>query len=88
MRITFKLFAMLEDHLPRELGEHRRVGNALPLDVPDGTTVQSIIDQFRLPPRLVHLVLVDGRYVEPGDRANRALTEGEVLAIWPPVAGG
>ncbi|MCP5264997.1 MAG: MoaD/ThiS family protein [Burkholderiaceae bacterium] len=88
MRITFKLYAMLEDYLPREHGEHRRVGNVLPLDVPEGTTVQSVIDQFGLPVRLVHLVLVDGRYVEPGDRASRALTEGEVLAIWPPVAGG
>jgi molybdopterin converting factor small subunit len=33
-------------------------------------------------------VLVDGHWVARPDRAARALSEGQVLAIWPPVAGG
>jgi len=36
----------------------------------------------------VHIVLVNGVYVAPADRATRTLAEGDVLAIWPPVAGG
>jgi sulfur carrier protein ThiS len=88
MQITFKLFAMLADHLPAQLDGHSREGNALRLDVPEGITVQQVIDRFSLPAKLVHLVLIDGRYVEPSARASRVLKEGETLAIWPPIAGG
>jgi molybdopterin converting factor small subunit len=38
--------------------------------------------------KLVHLVLVNGHYINPEDRATRTLAEGDVLAIWPPIAGG
>lgn len=88
MKITFKLFAMLSDHLPQEVDGARREGNAIVLDVPEGTTVQALIERFSLPARLVHLVLVDGTYVAPADRATRVLQSGEALAIWPPIAGG
>lgn len=88
MRITFKLFAMLADHLPAQVDGNAREGNAVSFDVPDGTTVQQLIDRFSLPERLVHLVLIDGRYVEPAQRATRMLKDGEALAIWPPIAGG
>jgi sulfur carrier protein ThiS len=88
VKITFKLFAMLSDHLPHEVDGARREGNAIALEVPEGTTVQQLIDRFNLPAKLVHLVLVDGTYVSPADRPGRVLREGEALAIWPPIAGG
>lgn len=88
MLVTFKLFAMLSDHLPQQVDGRSREGNAIVLEVPEGTTVQTLIDRFNLPARLVHLVLVNGAYVAPADRAGRALREGEALAIWPPIAGG
>ncbi len=88
MQITFKLFAMLADHLPREYAGRQRDGNSLLLDLPDGTTVADLIGRFALPPKRVHLVLVDGTYVEPQARATRVLRDGEVVAIWPPIAGG
>jgi sulfur-carrier protein len=31
---------------------------------------------------------VNGTFVQPGDRLSRTLKEGDVLAIWPPIAGG
>jgi sulfur carrier protein ThiS len=88
VRVTFKLFAMLTDHLPEEVAGERRRGNAIELDVPEGTTVQQLIDRYRLPPKLVHLVLVDGHYVPPAERETRRLADGQALAIWPPIAGG
>ena len=88
MQITFKLFAMLSDHLPQEVDGARREGNAISLQVPEGTTVLQLIERFNLPHKLVHLVLVDGAYVAPADRGTRVLKEGEALAIWPPIAGG
>jgi sulfur carrier protein ThiS len=88
MRITLKLYAMLSDHLPPEADGHRRKGNELPLNVPDGASVQSVIDRFNLPSKLVKLVLVNGVFIPPQARAGHALAANDELAIWPPIAGG
>lgn len=84
MQITFKLFATLTDYLPPEA----RRGNQLTLDVPPDAPISRIIEPYGLPPKLVHLVLVNGRYIAPEARATTTLQEGDVLAIWPPIAGG
>ena len=84
MRITFKLFATLQDYLPPE----GKKTNALTLDLAEGTTVAHLVTRFGLPQKLVHLVLIDGVFVPPTERAGRVLRDGETLAIWPPVAGG
>lgn len=54
----------------------------------EADSVARVIERYDLPERLVHLVLIDGVYIEPEDRPIRILGPGEVLAIWPPVAGG
>lgn len=84
MKITFKLFATLTDYLPLAA----RRSNIVELDVAPEATISQIIEPFGLPPRLVHLVLVNGRYIEPELRLSTMLAEGDVLAIWPPIAGG
>ncbi len=84
MKITFKLFASLTDYLPAE----RRRDNRVELDVASDAPISRIIEPFGLPPRLVHLVLVNGSYVQPEQRLTRTLNDGDVLAIWPPIAGG
>lgn len=83
MKITLKLFATLSDYLPPE-----RRYNAIALDVDADTTIGDLVARFQLPPKLVHLVLVNGVYIERAQRAARTLQDGDVLAIWPPVAGG
>ena len=87
MQITFKLFATLSEYLPRE-HEGARVDHEIALDVPEATAVQDVIERFRLPPDLVHLVLVNGRYVPPAERSSHRLSDGDALAVWPPIAGG
>ncbi len=84
MKITLKLFATLTDYLPVE----SRYTNIVELEVAESATIGQIIGAHQLPPKLVHLVLVNGKYIEPEKRASHGLIEGDVLAIWPPIAGG
>lgn len=84
MHITLKLFATLTDYLPTE----SRYTNIVELEVADAATIPEVIAPYNLPPAMVHLVLVNGRYIAPEDRTSHALQPGDVLAIWPPIAGG
>jgi sulfur-carrier protein len=84
MNITLKLFASLTDYLPAE----SKYTNIVTLNVAEGTTIGNIIEQHSLPPKWVHLVLVNGIYIYPEQRATHILVEDDVLAIWPPIAGG
>ncbi|GAB3765582.1 hypothetical protein GCM10028796_23140 [Ramlibacter monticola] len=85
MKIKFKLFASLTDYLPPE---RERGSNSVDIDVPEGASIGEVVAPFQLPMKLVHLVLVNGIYVAPAERSTRRLAEGDVLAIWPPIAGG
>lgn len=80
---TLKLYASLSEFLPAG-----SVKNEAEIEVGDADSIDRIIERYGLPERLVHLVVIDGIYVEPEDRPVRILGPGEVLAIWPPVAGG
>lgn len=84
MKITLKLFASLAAHLPPE----SRSSHTVDLNVDAGTTVLDVIRRQGIPEVLCAIVLIDGEWVERSDRARRTLSEGQVLAIWPPVAGG
>ena len=84
MKITFKLFATLTDYLPPDA----RRANQVELDIPPDTPISQVYEPFGLPDKMVHLVLVNGRYIAPEARASTPLAEGDVLAIWPPIAGG
>lgn len=84
MQITLKLFASLTDYLPPE----SRYTNIVQLEVATEATISQIIEPFGLPPKMVHLVLINGSYIEPEKRLSQTLAAGDVLAIWPPIAGG
>ncbi len=84
MKITLKLFATLTDYLPVE----SRYTNVIELELAPGTCIGQVIERFSLPEKWVHLVLVNGSYVAPDQRQSQPLLEGDVLAIWPPIAGG
>jgi sulfur carrier protein ThiS len=84
MNITFKLFATLTDYLPPDA----RRANQIELNVPEGSTVAQVYEPYGLPVKMVHLVLVNGSYIAPEQRATHVLQPGDALAIWPPIAGG
>ncbi len=83
MKITVKLFATLEKYLPPGAGNHQ-----VTLEVPPGTPLQTCLDRFRIPEKLRHLVLVNGVYIPPDQRMTTKLQEGDIVAVWPEIAGG
>jgi sulfur carrier protein ThiS len=83
VKIRVKLYANLDQYLPA--GGHR---NEADMEVEPATTPASVFSRLGLPAEFCHLVLVNGIYVAPADRASQALQEGDHLAVWPPVAGG
>ena len=84
MKAALKLYASLAEYLPTD----SRKDNRIDLELEPGTTVLDLMGRYGLPLQLCKLVLIDGSFVPPEARATRALRDGEVLAIWPPIAGG
>jgi sulfur carrier protein ThiS len=82
--ITLKLFASLTTFLP----EAYRKSREMPVEVDANATIESIIAPLGMPPALVKLVLLNGVFVPPDERAATRFTDGDALAIWPPIAGG
>ncbi len=84
MKITLKLYATLSDLLPGSA-----VANAVSIEIGENASLNRIIDTYHVPRELAHLVLINGVFVCETDRDQEGvLKEGDVLAIWPPVAGG
>ncbi len=84
MKITLKLYATLGDLLPPDARE-----NAAEIEVASDVTMNDIIDRYNVPRELAHLVLINGFFACEEDRDQPGkLSEGDTLAIWPPVAGG
>lgn len=82
MQVNFKLFATLMGYLPANA-----VKNAVTLEVKGNTTPNQLIDQHFVPRSEVHLVLLNGVYLNEADR-DTPLKPDDTVAVWPPVAGG
>ena len=80
---TVKLYASLAKYLPS-----RSERNAIRVSLPADATISSVLGELNLPPASCHLVLVNGTFIPPSRRADHPLADGDILAAWPPVAGG
>ena len=79
MKVEVQLFATLAAYLPPDGRE-----GAATLDVPDRSTVHDVIQRLGLPTDLERVTLVNGGDAPP----DRSLSSGDVLALFPPLAGG
>jgi len=84
IHVTLKLYASLTQYLPDAF----RRNHAMPMEVDATATIASIVAPLGMPAGLVKLVVLNGVFVPPGKRATTRFVDGDVLAIWPPVAGG
>lgn len=79
MEIEVKLFATLRDYLPQGSGKF-----SCKLQVDPSTRIQDILSQLNIPQEIPKIILVNGIH----GKKEQALKEGDVLSIFPPVAGG
>lgn len=79
MQVEVHLFATLERFLP----PGSRNGIAI-LDVPDGSTASDVATRLGIPTGFERVLLVNGREARPEER----LAAGDVLDLYPPLAGG
>jgi molybdopterin synthase sulfur carrier subunit len=79
VEVEVHLFANLADYGPP--GAHR--GTAC-VELPEGASLQDLLERLRIPNDLPRLLLVNGREVEPTAR----LRPGDVVDVLPPLVGG
>jgi molybdopterin converting factor small subunit len=79
MKVEVKLFANFRDYLPPGSDPYARL-----LDIEEGTTIQQVLQNLKVPPSMPMVFLVNGVY-KPADEV---LQPGDVLSVFPPVAGG
>lgn len=77
------MYASLTQYLPPEADR-----NIVAIEIPDELSVHELIARYHVPRESAHLILINGLYVEPEQRDTPIFQDGDVLAIWPPVAGG
>jgi len=82
--MTVKLFASLMEYLP----VNSTKSHGFDYKITDSTTVGYLIDDLKLPRNVIHIVLLNGAYLDAETRNDVVLTEGDILGFWPPVAGG
>ena len=83
MRVQLELYASLMKHLPHNADKHRTQ-----VEITDCSTPYQLLDKFAVPREQVHLVLHNGVYLHHEQRDTACMRDGDVIAVWPPVAGG
>jgi molybdopterin converting factor small subunit len=79
MKVRLKLFATFRRYLPPGTQ-----GSACDLEIPEVAQVSDLLSQFGVPEKESLMILVNGRDAGP----DRVLQDGDVVAVFPAVAGG
>jgi molybdopterin converting factor small subunit len=80
VNVEVRLFATLATFLPSEA----RLAGATVVDVPDRSTVGDVAAALGIPVGMPRVALVNG--LEAGE--GQGLAAGDVLTLFPPLAGG
>jgi molybdopterin synthase sulfur carrier subunit len=79
MRVEIKLFANFQDYLPKGSGKYSCF-----LETAEKTTIRQILARLGVPESIPMITLVNGIHRDLED----SLHPGDVLSVFPPVAGG
>ena len=79
MKVEIKLFANFQEYLPAGSGKYSCF-----LEMEEGTTIRQILSGLGVPESMPMITLVNGIHRDLED----PLHGGDVLSVFPPVAGG
>lgn len=79
MKVNLNLFASLTSYLPP--GSQ---GHSCAIEVDEGTSVQEVLEQLKIPADMPRLVFLNGIHA----KGPEILKEGDRLTVFPPIAGG
>jgi len=79
VRVEVKLFATLAGYLPQAPD-----GGSATVEVADRSTVGQLVRSLKIPDGMPAIILVNGRDAAP----EQVLQDGDVLVMFPPLAGG
>lgn len=74
-----KLFATLRDYLPKGSNQF-----SVKMKVDESSRVQDILTRLKIPEEMPKIILVNGVH----GKKDQVLKDGDVVSIFPPVAGG
>lgn len=80
MKIELRLFASLSRYRSTDSGPKL----AQPIEIPEGSTIGSLIDFLGIPPDAIKIVFINGIHAHD----DEAIHEGDRVGIFPPIAGG
>jgi len=80
MKVEVKLYASLGRYMPQAVLE--RGQNYL--EVGEGTTIKSLLENLKVPHETVKLIFLNGVHAKD----TEVLKDGDRLGVFPPVAGG
>jgi molybdopterin converting factor small subunit len=83
VNVEFKLFADLMRYLPANARQQ-----SVRVEMPEGSTIYQLMERFQVPREQAHLVVCNGLFIPPSQRDSYQLQDQDVIALWPPVAGG
>ena len=79
MKVEVRLFANLAKLLPP--GSQKKRATVI---VKKGTTVEELQDKLNIPPKITNIIMVNGVH----RKRETELNEGDVVSMFPPIAGG
>jgi len=83
VQIRVKLFATFRQYLPEDADSQ-----GIRLEIGEDSTPLQVLQRLGVPVDAIHLVLINGEYIEPDRRHEAIFHDQDVLAVWPAVAGG
>lgn len=79
MKIEFVIYASLTQFVSGSVA-----GKPLSLEIPDNATVTHVLNKMAIPSDMGLILLINGR----SGTKDLQLSEGDRLAVFPPIAGG
>ena len=80
MNIKVKVFYNLAEYLPPESLDQKNC-----ISLAEGSTIKTILEKLGIPEQMTKVILVNG--IKP-ESNETPLHDGDMVAIFPPLAGG